>query len=198
MKQQILIIHGADTFPTYEKYLEYLKNKEIDIETTNFQDWKATLENVLGGEYKVIAPRMPNKQNAQYLEWKIWFEKFLSLLREDLILIGHSMGGVFLAKYLSEDKINKKIRGLFLVAPPYKNEVPYAIGTFMPSKSLKKVAQQVGKIFLYYSEDDPVVPFSELKEYERELPQAQTRIFRDRGHFRQESFPEIVEDIKNL
>jgi len=30
------------------------------------------------------------------------------------------------------------------------------------------------------------------------LPDAKTLIFKDKGHFRQETFPEIVELIKNI
>jgi predicted alpha/beta-fold hydrolase len=47
---------------------------------------------------------MPNKLNARYHEWKIFFEGILSKLdREDEItLVGGSLGGCFLLKYFSE------------------------------------------------------------------------------------------------
>jgi hypothetical protein len=35
------------------------------------------------------------------------------------ILIGHSLGGSFLLKYVSEEKIGKTIAGIFLIATPY-------------------------------------------------------------------------------
>lgn len=31
MKKQIVIIHGGDTFDTYEEYFEFLKNRQIDF-----------------------------------------------------------------------------------------------------------------------------------------------------------------------
>ncbi len=63
---------------------------------------------------------MPNKTNAQFEEWKIWFEKFIPFLNDGVILVGHSLGGVFLAKYLSENKFPKKIGGVFLVSAVYE------------------------------------------------------------------------------
>jgi len=43
---------------------------------------------------------MPCIENAKYNEWKIQFEKYLKRTDNDLILIGMSLGGIFLTKYL--------------------------------------------------------------------------------------------------
>ena len=52
-------------------------------------------------EFKVIKPEMPNKDMARYSAWKLWFEKHLPFLdSEKLIVIGHSLGAMFLIKYL--------------------------------------------------------------------------------------------------
>lgn len=52
-------------------------------------------------EFKVIKPEMPNKDMARYSAWKLWFEKHLPFLdSEKLIVIGHSLGAIFLIKYL--------------------------------------------------------------------------------------------------
>ena len=105
MKKQVVVIHGADTFDTYEDSLKFLRNFEIDsLEYFKGKNWKTSLQERLGDEFEVISPRMPNTLNAKYLEWKIWFEKLVPLLNEEVILIGHSLGGTFLAKYLAENK----------------------------------------------------------------------------------------------
>lgn len=144
---------------------------------------------------------MPNKQNAKYEEWKIWFEKIIPFLEDGAILIGHSLGGVFLARYLSESVFPKKIAATMLVAAPYF-EGRLRDGTrgedFVAPDSLESFARQGGEIFLYHSEDDPVVPFSELAKYQAALPSATARVFKDRKHFNQPDFPELVADIQNL
>src|SRR3990167_84565 len=155
MKKQVVVIHGGDTFETYEKYLDFLCNYEIDsLDYFKHKGWKSILQEKLGDDFEVIRPQMPNKINAKYLEWRIWFEKLVPLLNPEVILIGHSLGGIFLAKYLSENNFPKKIRGVFLVGAGSE-------GDFVAPKSFKQLEKQGGKIFLYHSKDDRIVPFSE-------------------------------------
>lgn len=198
MKQQIFSIHGGNAFETYEEYLADLKQKEVSIEGTRFMDWKGNLQKVLGDSYEVILPRMPNSQNARYAEWKIWFEKFVPLFEENIIFIGHSLGGIFLAKYLSEEKYPKKIRATLLVATPYNapNDHPYV--DFNILTDLSGLQEQGGEIILYHSKDDQVVPFSNFQRYQKELTTAAVRIFTDRQHFNGADFSELISDIQNL
>jgi uncharacterized protein len=198
MKKQIVIIHGADTFATQEEYLKYLRNFEINIERykTDKDDWKPWIRRMLQDEYEVITPQMPNKFNAQYEEWKLWFEKFIPFLNDGVILIGHSQGGIFLAKYLSENQFPKKIGGVMLVSAPYdKDSEGYPVVSFSLPSSLNL---QTDKVFLYHSKDDPVVPFSALEQYEKLIPNATAKVFEDRKHINQEEFPELLSDIKSL
>lgn len=197
MKQQVFVIHGGDAFETYEEYLEYLRHREVSIERTGFVDWKANLPKMLGDSYDVILPRMPNSQNARYAEWKIIFEKFIPLLDVNLIFVGHSLGGIFLAKYLSEEKYPKKIAATLLVAAPYNAPDYHPYVDFNILTDLSGLEKQGGEIVLYHSKDDEIVPFSNLERYQRELSGARVRIFTDRQHFNQVEFPEIVSDIQN-
>lgn len=203
MKKQIIVIHGGDVFNTYEEYLAFLKDLQLDFEKyrTHTKDWKATLDEKLGEEFEVILPDMPNKRNAKYLEWKIWFEKFIPYFEPEVVLIGHSLGGVFLAKYLSENDFPKKIRATFLVAAPYDYDSRSGtndLGDFALSNDLSKFNEQSGKIFIYHSKDDPIVPFIDSEKYKRALPRAETVIFEDREHFSQTEFPELISNIKKL
>ncbi len=199
MKQQILIIGGGDTFKSYEEYIDFLNTFEVDIERfkSDKTDWKPWLRKNLGDEYEVIIPQMPNKTNAQYIEWKIWFEKILNQLNQGVILIGHSLGGVFLSKYLTENKLDKDIKAVFLVAAVYECD---SDGNTLVSFELPKtgVSLQTEKIYLYHSKDDPIVPFSELAKYINDLPNTVVRVLEDKKHINQEEFPELLNDIRNL
>jgi predicted alpha/beta hydrolase family esterase len=199
MKKQVVVIHGGDTFDTHKKYLSFLKNYKIDFRRLKKGGWKEGLSGKLGRGFEVIAPRMPNKTNARYLEWKIWFRKFLPHIRNRVVLVGHSLGGIFLAKYLSESRFPKKIKGVFLVAAPHDDKgSDHSLADFVLPRSLKRLEKQGGQIFIYHSKDDPVVPFVNFKKYARALARARAAAFKDKGHFIQEEFPEIVKDIKSL
>lgn len=199
MKKQVVVIHGGDTFDSYEDYLTFLNAFEVDKESLFSKDWKKSyLQSELGEEYEVLLLQMPNKFNAKYLEWKIWFEKYIPFFNQELILVGHSLGGIFLAKYLAENTLEKTIKAVFLIAAPFDNVDTYSLADFGLPSSLELIEKQVEHIFIFQSQDDPVVPFLELAKYQAELPSAQARVFTDKGHFNQETFPELVDEILKL
>jgi predicted alpha/beta hydrolase family esterase len=196
--RQIVVIHGGNSYESYEEFLSDLLKQVISLDWLHQGSWKRDLQDALGNTYEVIQPRMPNAQNAKYTEWKIWFEKYIPHLQDSVILLGHSLGGVFLAKYLVENHFPVKVRATFLVAAPYDEDGGKKLPEFILPESLQKFAEQGGDIHLYHSKDDPVVSFEELDKYAECLPNAHIHAFEDRQHFNQEAFPEIVEHIKAL
>lgn len=196
---QIVFIHGGDSFNTYSDYLSYLKQKEVSLERLIAKRWKDTLQPALGDKVQVLAPLMPCNQNAKYLEWKIWFEKLIPLLTDNVILIGHSLGGIFLAKYLAEHTLPLKIKALFLIAAPYdETSADYSLADFVLPKNLAGVSEQSENIYLFHSQDDPIVPFADVLKYQQAWPAAHLKVFEDRGHFNEETFPEIVAELRKI
>ncbi len=201
MKKQIVTIHGGDY--ASKNFLSHLKAKKVTLD--NFRpkhDWKANLgaelqKFGLANKFDVISPRMPNSQNSRYIEWKNWFEKLIPFLKKDITLIGHSLGGIFLIKYLSENKFPKKIHAVMLVAAPYetKNQKGLTSNNFILGKDLYKLSKQCKNLYFYHSKDDAVVPFSDLKKFKAIFPDANFSIFNNRGHFNSEVFPELIEDL---
>jgi len=199
MKRQVVVVNGGWVFDTYKDYLSFLKKQKVDLNRYRQERWRNSLRAELGGNFDVLLLEMPNRMNAKYAEWKILFKKIAPKLRNNVILIGHSLGGIFLAKYLSETKFPKKIKATFLIAAPYDyKNLDESLGDFTLPKSLKRLEKQGGRIFLYYSKDDKTVPFAHLGKYKKFLPGAIVRVFKKRGHFLQADFPELVKDIKNL
>lgn len=205
MKKQVLFIHGGGNFAgiSREDFLEELRNKEIDVERLRRKEkWSARLQTDLGEQYDVLAPHMPNSDLPLYEEWKVWFENILTVLDDELIIVGHSLGGMFLLKYFSEETVDKKVLGLFSVAAPHYDKGEEWYERFEKSgfdigDDLSKV-MQVEKVFLYHSTDDVIAPFDQLAFYREKLPEATVQEFDDRGHFLDSSFPEILNDIKSV
>ncbi len=200
MKKQVIVIHGGEVFDSYEEYISYLKNKKVDIDSFKARkDWKNTLEAELGEGFGVLLPRMPNGANARYEEWEIWFSKLIPFLEDGAVLMGHSLGGIFLAKYLALNTLPKKIGAVILVAAPFDDESKESLGGFKLPADLENIPKQAGKICLIHSEDDYVVSPGEVHKYEKALPGAEVITFKDRNHFiNQEHFPEVVELLRNI
>lgn len=196
--KQIIIIHGWDCFATQELFYKSLKERDYNP-FENKKKRRTRIAEQLKKTHQTMLPEMPCKHNADYIARKIRFERHFPFLnKEDLILIWYSLGWNFLVKYLSENTFPKTIKQLHLVAPSFDQEwfIDEDIWNFSfdPNK-LKNIATQVEKIFLYQSEDDPVVPFSQSQKYIQYLPQANFFRFKDKWHFYVSEFPELLENI---
>lgn len=184
------------TFDTYEEYWKYLESCELTVEKITKKDWKDHLSEQLP-QFVALYPKMPNSKNARYPEWKLWFEKMFHLLSDEVVLVGHSLGGIFLAKYLAENPFPKKINQLHLVAAPYDTEViKDSLADFTLTGTVEVVAEKAHKIFLYQSKEDTAVAYEDVLKYKRDLPSAELIVFEGRGHFTQEEFPELVKNIR--
>ncbi len=184
MKQQILFIQGGGEGAYKEdgKLVAYLRS-------------------ALGTAYELHYPKMPIESDPDYKKWKGRIRKELAVLKGKVILIGHSLGSSFLLKYISEEKIEKTIVGIFLIATPYwggdgwqyegweKVALPEGFATKLPSGV---------PIYLYHSRDDEVVPFAHLTLYTEKLPQATIRVLNERGHQFNNDLSEVAVDIKNI
>ncbi|RNF39009.1 alpha/beta hydrolase [Planococcus salinus] len=182
MKKQALFIHSAGPQGKGEGstgLLEYLQKE-------------------LGDDLEWIAPQMPNPENPAYAEWQEQLRKEIGLLDDGAILVGHSIGGSALLKFLSEEELGKKFTALFTVAAPYwginddwKKEDFTLAENFTSRNSL------LPKLVMYHSAGDPVVPFSHVERYAKELPSADIRKLEGGDHLFLDGLPELVEEIRN-
>jgi len=198
MKQHVVVVHGADSFLRYEEYINSLRKSAgwNSIEDFDRKDWKANLQQSLGDDYKVILPKMPNKHNARYLEWKIWMDGFFEQIDKNAIWVGHSMGAIFLAKYLIErgGMYNK----IILVAAPFEDFDGESLCDFnFDTKDFVKDLK-AKKVILYHSTDDPVVPYSHSEMYRSLILNAELITLEERSHINQERFPEIIAGINSV
>lgn len=193
-KRQVCIIGGGMAFASDADFRRWLNNLEISYERLFYgTDWKPWLAEKLPS-CDVLQPTMPNKSNAKYAEWSVYFSKVIPFLRPEAVLIGHSLGGIFLAKYLSQHPPVQKFSKAILVAAPYNDETNESLGDFKLT-SARRLADAAEEIDLFYSRDDPVVSFAEMGKYQRDLPAAKSHVFDSRGHFNTPDFPELTEII---
>ena len=198
-KKQIFIIHGGMTFKNRKDYLHYLKNREVSLEKS--KSWKGSyLDKNLGKNFEIIRPQMPLQDNALYEDWRIHFERFIPYIRNNVILIGNSLGGIFLAQYLSENKLPKKVLSTYLICPPFDNTCigEDLVGGFKLKKDLSLLEKNSRNLTLMFSKDDDCVPVDHAEKYRAKLKNAKIIIYKSKnGHFRISNFPEIVKMIKS-
>ena len=152
-KTDILYIHGGMTFRNQKDYLNYLSNnKSIYLEDKVKWSGKYLTEK-MGRNIRVIRPNMPLKDNAKYEDWKIYFERHLSLLNKNYILIGESLGAIFLSKYLSENKLKNKAKSVYMIAAPFDDSIKGEdlVGGFKLKSDLSLIHQNTNRVFLMCS-----------------------------------------------
>ena len=197
-KPQLFLIHGGMTFNNKKEYIAFLKRRKITIER-RIRWSEEYLRNELGNHFQIIQPRMPSQDNSKYKEWRIHFERHFPYLKDNIIIIGGSLGGIFLAKYLSENKFPKKLLSVYLVCPPFDNTLSEETlaGGFELQSNLSLLEKQAKNLYLMFSKDDDVVPISHTEKYRKKLKHAKIIIYESKnGHFEIQEFPEIIEMIK--
>lgn len=180
MKKHVLFIHGAGDGAFEEDGLLV-----------------ASLQNALDPTYDVHYPKTPEEYSATYADWKALIERELATLENHVILVGHSVGGSVLIKYLSEQQLDKPITSLFLLAAPYWGADEF--WKWDEARLCEDVAAKPANIpciFLYHSRDDEVVPFAHLALYAAKLPLAIIREFDGRGHQFGNNLAEVARDIR--
>ncbi len=198
-KRQIIYIHGGETHRNKKSYIESLKTKKVSFD--KYISWSADyLDNNLFKHFDLCRIKMPLKENSSYNEWKIWFERHIHLIKSGSIMMGYSLGAIFLIKYLSENSFPKKIKALYLIAPPYDNSLPIEdlAGGFNLKKDLSLVIKNCRTINMFFSEDDNIVPLSQALKYKQSISQAKIMVLNNKnGHFRVSKFPELIKLIKS-
>ncbi len=181
VKKQVLFIQGAGE-GAYE----------ID------QELVTSLRDVLSAEYNVLYPEMPEEENAGYEAWKDRISKELAALEGNIILVGHSAGGSILLKYLSEEKVERRIAGIFLIAAPYFGAENWQVDEVTLLEGFASHLPTGAPIFFYHSRDDEWVPFAHLTMYANKIPRATIREFDGRGHQFNNDLSEVAADIASL
>ena len=157
----------------------------------------ASLQEQLGSDYHVLAPDMPDPDHPRYLAWRNQIAQELDKLDADVLLIGHSLGGSMLLKYLAEGPYQKPIAGMFLVAVPDFGKQDWEREYAVPDDFASHLPP-IRHLFLYHSRSDEEVPFASLGRYREHLPQATVRVLDGKQHAFTEGLPLLAQDIKRL
>lgn len=160
-----------------------------------------SLQKELGQDFKVTYLKMPDEANAPYDAWKTRIQKEIDAASEPVILVGHSLGGSYLAKILTEVKLDKPLGGIFLLEAPFWGGQGWLYEGYqeleLPQDAAKKIPNDV-KLFLYHARDDKIAPFDHLALYAALFPRATVRQIKKGGHQLDNNLSAVARDIKKL
>lgn len=145
-----------------------------------------------------VSIEMPNSYYPEYSVWKRELERYD--IDENTILVGHSCGGGFLVRWLSET--NKRVDKVILVAP----WLGYDVGdepfdeSFFDFEIDPKLLTKANKIAILVSDDDLESIHKSVVDIQNVLPTVSIRRFVDKGHFTigslgGEAFPELLKEV---
>lgn len=185
--KNVIIVHGK---PSKESYYD------ADGYTSSNFGWIPWVQNQLVvRDIKVDVPEMPHAYLPEYTTWKKELERFD--ITPETTLVGHSMGGGFLLRWLSEHP-DANPACVILVAPSLdplrSNETGFC------EFEIEQTLTDRTKVVVMTSDDD-----SDKAEMSRNmivtaLPAADVRMFPGYGHFipdhlKKDTLEELVDII---
>jgi len=146
-----------------------------------------------------VAIEPPFPFRPRYEEWKREFQRFDIL--PDTILVGHSCGGGFLIRYLSDHK-DLRVGKVFLVAPwinPF-NDAESDTADFFDFEIDPDFPRRTGGVTVFVSIDDFKGVLKTVEILISKTKGINLREFKDKGHFTfsdlgTKEFPELLEEI---
>jgi predicted alpha/beta hydrolase family esterase len=141
-------------------------------------------------------PEMPKAFAPDYPTWRKEFERFD--IDERSILVGHSCGGGFLIRWLTEHP-ERRFSTVVLVAPwldPFRRKTT----DFFEFEIDPNLSNRAVRFTIFNSDNDMKEVLESARVLKGTLKNVVTREFRNYGHFcledlKTEAFPELLQEI---
>lgn len=182
-----IILHGTCSEQ------EYLDSQSPPLSSNHWLPWLQ--KQLLISGIHARTPQMPEAYKPDYGMWKTEFE--MNIDKDVKILVGHSCGGGFLTRWLSEN--TRSFETVVLVAPwldPDRVKTTdffnFEIDTNLPSR--------IKNFSLFISKDDDKDILESVEMIKSKIPSIKLYEFEDKGHFiieesKRNDFPELLEVI---
>lgn len=181
----IVIIHGTGGNPE-ENWFPWLKAELIKL------------------GHQVIVPRFPTPENQSLKNWLDIFAKYTDFLNKDSIVIGHSLGPVFLLSVL--ENLHHSIKSAFFVAsfisPLNLPEFDELNKTFTQRNfNWKGIKNHCRHFEVIHSDNDPYVPLAKAEDLAKQLG-VEVTLVPGAAHFNTaagySTFPLLLERVTQL
>jgi len=179
------IFHGTGGFPE-ENWFPWLKTE---------------LEN---HDIAVTVPEFPTPKGQSFDAWLEIMKPYQNAITPDTLLIGHSLGGLFLLRYL-EQLEHPVAASIFVAASAgvkpikfYEADAAFSDGFAFNWGVIRRVA---GNVAVFHSDDDPYVSLGNGELIADKLD-ADLAVIQHAGHFNASSgyisFPQLLESVLEI
>ena len=148
-----------------------------------------------GAGARLVAPIMPKPSAPDAAAWDAALAEHVREQPAPLVLVGHSLGGSVMLKYLAGHGMPDGLAGVVSIAAPFWGMADWEQEWRLPQGFQTRLAE-LPRVVLYHSRDDDGVPVSHVDRYAEALPKAVVRKVDGRGHlFDDGNVADIVRDI---
>lgn len=181
MAKQVIFFHGGSSEEDFEADKKLVES----------------LETHLGSSYNIHYAFLPDDGSPD-LGRRRQIGRAISESEEGVILVGHSFGASMLLACLSEFEIEKRIAGIFLIAPPFWQGSQDWVEPFKLRPDFAEKIDAKTPLFLYHCLDDEEVPVRHFEIYKGHLTWATFRSVPTGGHQFNEDLSVVAADITGL
>ncbi len=166
--------------------------READVELAR------SLVAELGDEFSVDFPTMPDEENPDYERWRPAIGDAIARATAPVVVVGHSLGGYFLVRYLSSEEVEPPIAAVCIIAAPFpSSDAAWVFEGFeLPDRFGERLPRGAA-VLLYASEDDDIIPFAHRDLYAAAIPGALTRTTFG-GHQLGNDLAMVADDIRRI
>ncbi len=173
---------------------EYFSNEYPTGSNSHWLPWLQKQLMING--IKADTPEVPEPFSFNWDSWAKEVERFE--ITPETILVGHSMGGGFWVKYLSEHP-EISVAKLVLVAP-WLNPDHERNTDFFDFRIDTTIQERCNELIIFASDNDMQSVQDSIAFLQNKIPTATLRTFHDYGHFTMRSmktdvFPELLKVI---
>lgn len=177
---RVILVHGFNSNPTM-----------------NFHPWLADQLRDLG--FQVVVPKL-SLSTTDELDLNLIIEEMKSqvgYLKNEDILLGHSLGGFIILQYLEAVEMTETPRAVILVAPPWKVSRPELRRLFLADLDADVLMWKAREFIVVHSKDDQLVPFEHGQRLAESLKARLVETNGD-GHYMDAQYPVLVDIIEKI
>ncbi len=204
MKSNIFIFHGTGGYPE-ENWFPWLKG-QLESENCQITIPKFPHSKELFAEacLKVVVPQFPSPERPILNDWLNKLDEYKEFINENTILIGHSLGGLFLLRVL--ERLETPVKAAIFVSASagvkpikfYQGDHDFSGGFDFDWGKIKKSASHFE---VFHSDTDQMVCLGNGEELAKRLG-VKLNVIPDAGHLNAKAgytkFPELLNAINAI